>query len=249
MLEVTVTAAGYTPDMQTKAARCLERLLGLDTDLSAFYRFASGKKELDVLVKRFRGVKPPRFLTLFETLANGFIFQQISLAAGITLLNHLVETYGPTIPGGSGHAFPSSQAISTLKAEDLRAIGFSRQKGRALIELSDKVVSGLDLEQLNGMSDDEAIGFLYNLRGVGRWTAQYCLLRGLGRLNVFPGDDIGAKNKVKDWLGLDKVPDYEEMQGLSSRWHPYAGMVYFHLLLNRLEERGCLAPALASKTQ
>jgi DNA-3-methyladenine glycosylase II len=40
------------------------------------------------------------------------------------------------------------------------------------------------------------------LRGAGRWTAEYVLLRGFGRLHAFPGDDVGARNNLQRWLGL-----------------------------------------------
>jgi DNA-3-methyladenine glycosylase II len=78
------------------------------------------------------------------------------------------------------------------------------------------------------------------LRGVGRWTAEYALLRGLGRLNVFPGDDIGARNNLVRWLGCRGPLDYAHVQAAVSDWRPFAGLVYFHLLLASLAERGTL---------
>jgi DNA-3-methyladenine glycosylase II len=48
------------------------------------------------------------------------------------------------------------------------------------------------------------------LKGVGRWSAEYALLRGLGRWSVFPGDDIGARRHLKNWLQLDEPLNYEE---------------------------------------
>ena len=75
---------------------------------------------------------------------------------------------------------------------------------------------------------------LTSLRGVGRWTAEYVLLRGLGRLHVFPGDDVGAHNKLRRLFGIDTQLDYEGVHQLVARWHPHAGVVYFHLLLDSL---------------
>jgi DNA-3-methyladenine glycosylase II len=78
------------------------------------------------------------------------------------------------------------------------------------------------------------------LHGIGRWSAEYILLRGLGRLHVFPGDDVGARNNLARWLGLKPPLDYDAVGRALSRWQPYAGMVYFHLLLDRLEAAGAL---------
>src|SRR5439155_24807920 len=91
--------------------------------------------------------------------------------------------------------------------------------------------------------DDEAVIRLCDLRGVGRWTGEYVLLRGLGRTHVFPGDDVGARNNLQRWLRLTKPLDYQAVRRVLSRWDDYAGLVYFHLLLDRLGEAGYLGEA------
>jgi len=79
---------------------------------------------------------------------------------------------------------------------------------------------------------------LTGLYGVGRWSAEYVMLRGLGRLHVFPGDDVGARNKLRSLLDFEGSLDYEGVGRLLARWRPYAGVVYFHLLLDSLAEAG-----------
>jgi DNA-3-methyladenine glycosylase II len=80
------------------------------------------------------------------------------------------------------------------------------------------------------MANEEIVGYLTTLRGIGRWSAEYALLRGLGRLDIFPGDDVGARNNLQRLFHLHTKPDYEEINKLTSQWHPYEGLVYFHLL-------------------
>jgi DNA-3-methyladenine glycosylase II len=123
----------------------------------------------------------------------------------------------------------------------LRELGFSQQKARAMIELARSVSEGkLDLEAIEAVPDDAAIDRLQHLRGVGRWTAEYVLLRGLGRVHVFPGDDVGARNNLQKWLRLRKPLDYVGVARTLNHWQPYGGLIYFHLLLGRLEEAGYL---------
>jgi len=62
----------------------------------------------------------------------------------------------------------------------------------------------------------------------------------LGRLDTFPGDDIGAQNNLKRIFELDTKPTYEEIKKLTSKWHPYEGLVYFHLLLEKLHLKGVI---------
>jgi DNA-3-methyladenine glycosylase II len=91
----------------------------------------------------------------------------------------------------------------------LRTLGFSRQQARAIVELSQAITDErLDLDALDGLDDAIIVQRLCQLRGVGRWTAEYHIQRGLGRLEVFPGDDVGARNNLRRWLGLPDSLDY-----------------------------------------
>jgi DNA-3-methyladenine glycosylase II len=221
----------------------LERLLGLRIDLTAFYRFAAHERRLGQLARRFRGMKPPRFATVFESVVNAIACQQVTLTLGIRLLNRLAADYGPALPNGdeAAHAFPRPDDLAGLRRDDLRRLGFSRQKGRAMTELAQSITERrCDLDELAEVPDEEAVVRLCGLRGVGRWTAEYVLLRGLGRTNVFPGDDVGARNHLQRWLHLAGPLDYEGVRRTLARWQRFGGLVYFHLLLDRLEEAGYL---------
>jgi len=77
--EVTLTARCLPPEAKQSAASTLERLLGIRKDLSEFYEFSSRHTSLHELAVRFRGLKPPRFATVFEALVNGITCQQLSL--------------------------------------------------------------------------------------------------------------------------------------------------------------------------
>jgi hypothetical protein len=62
----------------------------------------------------------------------------------------------------------------------------------------------------------------------------------LAPLNVFPGDDVGARNRLAKWLNRKEPLDYDGIARVTRRWQPYAGMVYFHMLLEGLSETGAL---------
>jgi DNA-3-methyladenine glycosylase II len=221
----------------------LRRLLGLAIDLGDFYRFAERDPDLHRLAERFRGLKPPRFLTLFEGLVNAVACQQLTLTFGIELLNRLAATYGRLAPGDQpdAHAFPEAHDIMGLDPDAPRTLGFSRQKSVVLIELADRIERGeLCVEDITVLDDDDATTALRALRGVGRWSAEYVLLRGLGRLEVFPGDDVGARNNLERRLGISTHLDYDEVRRVTSRWAPYSGLVYFHFLLAAIDDAGWL---------
>lgn len=239
---LSITAEGAEPEDEPLLAAALQKVLGLRADLGEFYGFAVGQPGLNELVREFRGLKPPCFPTVFETLVNAIVCQQFTLTSGIGLLNRLVESWGPALGGSQGtvHAFPRPEDLAGRRVETLRHLGLSRQKARAIIELSTRVKGGLDLENLSSLEDGVVREHLLGLSGVGRWTAEYVLLRGLGRRHVFPGDDVGARNKLRAWLNLPRPLDYGGVNQVLEPWQPFAGLVYFHLLLHSLTEKGLL---------
>lgn len=237
-LKVEATGARIAGHTKLELKPGLERMLGLNTDLSHFYAFALKDARLAPLIDRFRGVKPPRFPAVFEGLANGIACQQLSLTVGITLLSRLAERFGAK--AGDTHAFPRPCDLAGQDPRRIRSLGFSEHKVRALLEAAEEIVSGrLDLEALASLDDDSVQRRLLSLRGVGRWTAEYVLLRGLGRTHVFPGDDVGARKGLAKWLELSSTPsDYAGTRAILDAWRPYAGLIYFHLLLQGLAGKG-----------
>jgi DNA-3-methyladenine glycosylase II len=242
---VTVALTTCRPDrpIETNVRVSIERMLGLRVDLSDFYCLASTDELIGPLAARYRGLKPPRFPTVFESLLNAVACQQLSLEAGLSLLNRLAQTHGDALAANALHAFPSPDDLANLDPQALRDLGFSFRKATTMIELSRDVASGhLDLESLEHLGDKEVVSKLTSLTGIGRWSAEYVLLRGLGRLHVFPGDDVGARNNLARVLNLPAPLDYNTVAQAVSPWKPYAGLVYFHLLLARLEAARLIKP-------
>lgn len=240
-IEVTLTGVQVDRRTEDQVRAALTSMLGLERDLSPFYRIAEDDPFLRTIAARFRGLKPPRFPTLFECLVTAIACQQLTLTFGVRLLNRLVDAYGATASGSSLRAFPTPSRLSSLAPETLMPLGFSRAKARSIVELAAGIGSGAFTPAAIELLDDrEAVQELSRLRGVGRWTAEYALLRGLGRLNVFPGDDVGARNNLARRLDRRGPLDYADVQAAVQHWQPYAGFAYFHLLLANLAERGDL---------
>ena len=216
-------------------------VLGLGQELSGFYR-ARKEPWLEELARRFRGMRPPRFPSVFEAAANAVVCQQVSLVVGIHLLNRLAARFGTRLPraiDGWGPGAPEMGAIAGADWQSLRELGLSGSKSRALVAIA-QALSRADFasEALMAMPDQQVEDRLRSLPGIGRWSAQYVMLRGLGRWSILPGDDVGAQNALRRRFQLPGRPGYEEVQELAQAWRPYAGLVYFHLLLAGLETGG-----------
>ncbi|HEX7054264.1 MAG TPA: AlkA N-terminal domain-containing protein [Burkholderiales bacterium] len=232
-LRLSLSAERLDAALERSLVGVLDRMLGLSVDLDAFHDFAARDRRLAPLAARFRGLKPVRFPSVFEALANAIACQQLSLEAGIALLNRLVA--------GPGAPFPSPARLARMPVAALRAKGFSTQKARALGAIARAAARHeLDAESFAPLDDAAACERLEALPGIGRWSAEYVLLRGLGRLHVFPGDDVGARNNLQRWLRLRRPLDYARVAQVLAPWQPWAGLVYFHLLLESLARAGHL---------
>ena len=243
-LEVTAVCERRRPSkLKEKLTAILERTLGLQVDLSGFYEMARDDLKIGALVRRFNGFRPPRFPTVFEALVNAIACQQLTVLVGIMLLNRLARTrgmaFGPS--PAAAFAFPTPEELASARPETLGALGFSRQKASALIRLGRECAGDAShFEALAELDDRQAVTRLLELHGIGRWSAEYTMLRGLGRLNLFPADDVAGVRNLHRWLKLRKIPDYKRARRLLSRWHPYEGLLYFHFLLAKLDSRGFL---------
>jgi DNA-3-methyladenine glycosylase II len=229
--------------IKREVGRLVRRMLGLTVDLQPFYVLAAKDDLLRAVVEKFHGVKPPQFASVFEGLINAIACQQVTLDLGILLINRLSDNFGVRFVDHdlALHAFPEPADLATAPEEAVKALGFSYQKARAIKELATNVAENrTDLVSLGGMTNKDAIEYLSTIRGIGRWSAEYVLLRGLGRLDTFPGDDIGAQNNLQRLFDLEDKPNYEKIRQLTSRWHPYEGLVYFHLLLEKLSTKGVI---------
>jgi DNA-3-methyladenine glycosylase II len=222
--------------LKGEVAAIVTRMLGLDRDLSGFYRLARSDARLVELTDRLRGMKPVRYATLFEAFANAVACQLVSLSAGMHVLNRLADAFGISadIDAAPMRSFPTAASIAHSTPDAMRALGLSRQKGEYLIGLARMAIDGRDRDfaSIATLSHDGALARLLKIRGVGRWTAEYVMLRGLGRIDIFPGDDVGGRNKLFEWFGSDDEPTYAGVAELLKRWHPYAGLIYLHLVVN-----------------
>ena len=204
----------------------LRRMLGLDVDLGPALRLTTTDARLADVVRQFWGLRPPRFASLFETLVMTIPFQQVSLEAGQSFVNRLVATFGKA--RGSLWLSPTPDTIATASIEDLRAAGLSTAKAMTLQHAAPLIVAGsLNEADIDRLPSDEALRLLDDLPGIGPWTAGVVLLRGFGRLDVFPHGDVGARRTLSRLLGGTSPMDDAVEADLLERLGPYRGLVYF----------------------
>lgn len=162
-----------------------------------------------------------------STLLRIVIGQQLSVRASAAIYARLEETVNGKI---------TSDRLLELGDSMLRAVGLSARKIEYVRALARATHSGrLDLNVLSTMSDEEAITTLTGIRGLGVWSAQMYLIGALGRIDVWPGSDLGVRTGVQRILQLADRPTSREMDALGETWRPYRSVVAllaWHLVKN-----------------
>ena len=167
-------------------------------------------------------LKPQTDLSHFESVARAIVFQQLSgKAAG-------------TIHGRFAGLFPAQRPTAThlLTLEDdvLRTAGLSRPKVKYLRDLASRVASNeLPIDTLHELADDEVLGHLTRVKGVGIWTAQMFLLFRLGRPDVLPDLDLGIQKAVQLAYRLRKRPTPERVRKIGVKWAPFRSVATWYL--------------------
>ena len=225
-----------------RALALVRRMLGVDRDLTPFDRAAAGIPWLRPLVTRMRGVKPPRYPSLWEACANAIVFQQLSLSAASAIMRRLVVDLGSSFDSGGValSVFPTAESVQCAEDRVLRAAGLSAGKLMTLRRVSGALAAGtLDEAMLEERSSPDAAALLRRIKGIGPWTAAVILLRGLGRLDVFPANDTSVARNLAIVCGTAPI----DIGGVLDALRPQQGMLYYQLLLARLEARGELGCA------
>jgi DNA-3-methyladenine glycosylase II len=207
----------------------MRSILNADLELQPFYRRARRDRTLRPIINALIGLKPLRPPDLFQMIVIAVTEQQISLKAARNVRERLVEAYGQRT--GRLTAFPRPRDIAALKVEDLRNHGLSQRKAEYVLELAEKMARGdLDTRSWDDMPDGDLIRLLLGQRGVGEWTAEYILARGLGRPDVVPASDLGVRRVVGLYMadGDDLSP--EEAREILEPWSPWRGLLAFYLL-------------------
>ncbi len=211
-------------------------MLGVERDLSPVMAIVRKDHVLGPLALRLAGMKPPRFASLWEAFCQIVPFQQVSLSAAISALNRLSQALGPQCDyaGERYVGIPQPQTMLGADIAILRQCGLSAAKIQTLRRLAERALAGeLEARDFMDLSDDEAIARLTAIPGIGPWSAHVALLRGLGRLSVFPSGDAGAIRSLREVYAQSERPDDVARETLA-RLGDWRGYLYFMLLGRRL---------------
>lgn len=209
-------------------------IISSDLDLKPFY--SNQDPVMERLIRRLHGLKPPRTASIYEALIIAYTEQQISLRVAMTFQRRIVERYGKRLQHGefTFHSFPTPETLASADVNELCSLGLSQNKANFITELSRRVSSGeMDIESLKTWSTFKARKALQSIRGVGEWTSDYVLVRGLGRNEMVPYDDLGTQDSVGLYYKCGARATRGEVKEILGRFGTYAGLANYYLIYGR----------------
>jgi len=157
----------------------------------------------------------------FETLVKSIVYQQLSGRVASVIFGRLSAAVKGVI---------TPETILKLRPSRMRSLGLSTQKTAYIRDLARHTRAGtVVFEDLAGLPDDEVIGRLTQVKGIGVWTAHMFLIFALQRTDVLPTGDLGIRNAIRKAYNLEALPTPEEMEQMALRWRPYCSVASWYL--------------------
>jgi DNA-3-methyladenine glycosylase II len=158
--------------------------------------------------------------THFAELVRAICYQQLAGAAARTIHGRVEAT----LDGA-----PTPEAVLALPIETLRGAGLSANKAASVRDLAQKVLDGdVELDRVARLADDEIVCELTLVRGIGRWTAEMFLMFQLGRLDVWPVDDLGVRKGYGILFDLVPAPTAKALEPLGEPLRPYRSLAAWY---------------------
>lgn len=220
-----------------EAAALVRRIFSADHDLAEFQRKIARDKLIREIEMKHRGLRLPCWASLFEALTIAILSQQISTHVAMTLKRRIVARFGERIEssGEEFYSFPLPQALARIEPEELRAFGLSTSKAQSVVALARHFDDGAIDEQTLALKDNETvIARLVELRGVGRWTAEWALMLYFARTDVFPAGDLALRGAILKFYArffeTAKPSEREVREFARRRWGAWQSYVALYIL-------------------
>jgi DNA-3-methyladenine glycosylase II len=216
------------------AREMINSIFNFKFNLKDFYNHMQKDRIISKLTVKLRGLNSLSTPTLFEAIVSSIIEQQISLKAAHSIEKRMIKRYGDTLKleNKSYYGFPTPRIFSKLEREDLRRCGSSYRKAEYIIGLAKSMENGeIDLDKLKNLNSSDIIQKLMKIRGIGLWTAELAVLRGLHKMNAIPADDVGLRRIVSHYYNNAEPISGNELRKISKNWGNWSGLAAFYLII------------------
>jgi DNA-3-methyladenine glycosylase II len=187
------------------------------------------------IAQQLYGLKNPTTPMVFESLVESIVEQQISIKIAHTIEQRLAKKFGEplTIDDNIYFAYPTPQNIAGVSISEIQQVGLSMRKAEYIQGVAGLIVDGkLDLERLkNSENLEQIIAELDEIKGIGVWTAELTMLRGMQKLEAIPADDFGIRRVISKYYCSGKPVKTTEAREIAKTWGRWKGLAAYYLII------------------
>jgi len=224
-----------TPKDKQTAENTVYFIFNLGFDLCSFYKDVENDFAIHRITQQLYGLKNPTTPTVFESLVDSIVEQQISIKVAHTIEQRLAKKFGETltIDDNTYFAYPTPQNIAGASISEIQQVGLSMRKAEYIQNAAKLIAEGkLDLEQLkNNPKPEQIIAELDEVRGIGVWTAELTMLRGMQKLDALPADDFGIRRVISTYYCGGKPIKTAEAREIAKAWGRWKGLAAYYLII------------------
>ena len=126
--------------------------------------------------------------------------------------------------------YPDASAVARIEPDDLTPRQFSRSKAETLVRVARLIDSGeLPLDEWKNKPQPEIEAALLAIKGIGPWTVNYALMRGLGLADCSLHGDAAIRNAIHRLTASEIKPTLIEIQSFLENYQPHRSMAAAHL--------------------
>jgi DNA-3-methyladenine glycosylase II len=206
----------------------VERILSLDVDGAGFAAVTARDPVLRDLSGRLPGLRPVLFPSPYEAAAWALLSHRVRMTQAGTVRRRIARELGDTVDFGDRTlaAFPRPERLVELaggpgltlgKLANLRALGHAAADG------------DLDADLLRDMDPEEAVRHLQKLPGIGPFSAELIMVRGVGNTDILPVHTPRLHRAMADAYDLGPEPRLGALEAIADGWRPYRSWVAFLL--------------------
>jgi DNA-3-methyladenine glycosylase II len=216
-----------------KAKEMVMCIFSLNLPLKDFYNQVKPDQVMTKITQKLYGLKFPTTATVFEALVYAIVEQQISIKVARSIEERLAQKFGQTLHLGDDifFAFPTPEALVKAGTEEIKQAGLSLRKADYIWGAAQLIVDGkLDIENLPKKKAEGIIAELDAIRGIGVWTAELTMLRGMQKFDALPADDLGIRRVISHYYCENKPIRADEARKIAAPWGDWKGLAAFYLM-------------------
>jgi DNA-3-methyladenine glycosylase II len=200
------------------------RILSLDRDGAGFAEVGERDPVVGRLQRRHPGLRPPLFPSPFEAGVWAILSQRTQFRQSLRIRERIAQSRRGRVEvaGRALAPFPGPAELTDLETVE----GLSLARVEWLRELARAAVDGLlDAEELRRLPIEEALRVLRDLPGIGAYSAELILVRGVGLPDLLPRAEPRLRRAIEVVYDLPGPPATRELEAMAAAWRPFRAWV------------------------